>query len=201
MTLKPPPRNLSSIKLETETVAVSSLYRVSRFSSSEPFFGRAASNRFDDRSAVKSRRYGTCYCGFDLATAIAETVLHDEMPVKRYFLISYSDFASRYLVRFKGDKLVLAKLNGPPLKTLGGDGSISTVTPYRLPQLWSMAVHRNPQMVDGVFYTSRHLNDRDAVVVFDRARHKLIGSTFTSLPKARNVMPVAALLHISFQYP
>jgi hypothetical protein len=95
--LKPPPRNLSSIPLATKTVSVSSLCRVSRYASREPFFGRSASNRFDDHSRSRSRRFGTCYCGFDLETAIAETVLHDDLAVKGAFSVSYSDFASRQL--------------------------------------------------------------------------------------------------------
>ena len=201
MTLGPPPRSLSKITLATESFPISALYRISRFSSGEPFFGKTASNRFDDRNPVKSRRYGTCYCGFDPETAIAETVLHDEMPVKGQFPISYSDFASRQLVRFKGEGLVLANLTGTSLKTLGGDGSISTVTPYRLHQLWSMAIHRHPQKVDGIGYISRHVNDRKAVAVFERAKHKFSGATYTPLPKVCNVMNAVASLHISFQWP
>ena len=73
--------------------------------------------------------------------------------------------------------------------------------PYPIPQLWSMAVHRHPQKVDGILYMSRHLNDRMAVVVFDRARHKLGSATYTALPKARSVLNAIAELHISFDYP
>ena len=138
MPLKSPPSNLGSIPLTTKTVSVSGLYRVTRFSSGEPFFGHSAANRFDDRSRPKKRRFGTCYCGFDLETAIAETVLHDEMPVKGKFSVPYGDFAARHLVRFKGTSLVLANLTGSALKTLVGDGSLSTVMPYDLPQLWAM---------------------------------------------------------------
>ncbi len=92
-------------------------------------------------------------------------------------------------------------LTGVALKTLGGEGSLSTITPYRLAQSWAMAVHRHPQQVDGILYMSRHLNDRQAVVVFDRAGVRLGAATYTPLPRARGVMEAVAGLRISFDYP
>lgn len=38
---------------------------------------------------------------------------------------------------------------------------------------WSRALHDHPERVDGLLYMSRHINDAHAVVVFDRAAHKL----------------------------
>lgn len=186
--------------LATADVAVSTLWRISRHSSGEPFFGRSAGNRFDDRSPVKSRRFGTCYCGFDLPTAIAETVLHDEIAQRGQFSLAYSQVDGRQLVRFAGDRLVLADLTGVALKTLGADGSISTVTPYSLPQRWAMAVHRHPQHVDGILYVSRHLNDRKAAVVFERARARLGTARYTPLANVAGALSAMALLHVSFDY-
>ncbi len=80
----------------------------------EPYFGKTANNRFDDRSKPKKNRFGTCYFGLDLETAIAETVLPDEMPVKGTFSIAYTEIDSRYLVRFKRGSLMLANLTGIP---------------------------------------------------------------------------------------
>jgi hypothetical protein len=186
--------------LDTKTVRAKDLYRVSRYSSGEPYFGKTASSRFDDRSQPKKKRFGTCYFGLDLETAVAETVLHDEMPVEGTFSIAYSEIDSRYLVRFKRGSLVLANLTGIPLKRLGGHGSLSTIVPYKLPQYWSMAVHRHPQCVDGIYYMSRHLNDRPAVVVFERARSKLIGASAQELPRVAEIMKAVTDLHISFVY-
>lgn len=200
--LKPPARSLQRLTLSTRSIAASSLYRISRYSTGEPYFGKSAGNRFDDHTTPRSHRFGTCYFGFDLETAIAETVLHDELPVDGKFSVAYSDFASRQLVRFRaGESLVLANLAGAPLKVLGADGSLSTIMPYRLPQLWSMAIHRHPQNVDGILYVSRHLNDRMAAVVFERADAKLGDASYTPLPKARSVFSAMAALHISFEYP
>jgi hypothetical protein len=179
---------------------VKDLYRISRYSSGEPYFGKTANNRFDDRSTPKKGRFGTCYFGLDLETAIAETVLHDEMPVKGTFSIAYTEIESRYLVRFKRGSLVLANLTGIPLKTLGGHGSLSTIIPYDLPQRWAMAVHRHPQCVDGIYYMSRHLNDRPAVVVFERAKSRLAGASAEELPRVSEIMRAVAALRISFVY-
>jgi hypothetical protein len=198
--LKPPSRAFNKLALPTVEVAVGRLFRISRFSSGEPFFGRSAGNRLDDRSPVKSKRFGTCYCGLDLEVAIAETILHDEMPDRGHFKIAYSEFSNRHLVRFAGDKLVLANLTGASLKSLAGDGSMSTIMPYRLPQLWSMAIHRHPSNVDGIIYMSRHVNDKKAVVIFDRARGKINSAVHTSLPMVRGALATVVGLRISFNY-
>jgi len=196
--LKPPPPNLGSIALTTKTLSASTLYRVSRYTSGEPFFGRTALNRFDDRSRPKKGHFGTCYCGLDLETAVAETILHDLMPVKGRFSVPFNEFESRQLIRFSGSSLVLANLTGASLKTLVGDGALSTITPYDLPQQWATAIHRHPQRVDGILYMSRHLNDRQAVVVFSRAQAKLGSATYAPLMSTRSVHSVIGELHISF---
>lgn len=201
MGLRPPPRNFDGIALATKTVSVANLYRVTRHRAGEPFFGKSASNRFDDRSRRAEQRFGSCYCGLDLETAIAETVLHDEMAASGKFSLSYGDFASRRLVRFDGDQLTLADLTGVALKTLGADGSISTLTPYRLPQLWSMAVHQHSRNVDGILYVSRHVNDRLAAVVYERAATKLGTAASMPLLNAPGVWEAIRNLHISFDYP
>ena len=198
MTLKPPPRKLRELELATVKVYPGALFRISRYHAGEPYFGKSGANRFDDRTRVKSRRFGTCYCGFDLETAIAETLLHDEMPVRGRFNLSYSHFESHRLVRFEGNELNLADLTGVALKTLGGEGSLSTVIPYALPQRWAMAVHRHPQLVDGIRYVSRHLNDRYAVAVFGRALPKILKAHYTPLAEVPAIKAALELLHISF---
>ena len=83
---------------------------------------------------------------------------------------------ARHIVTFATDTvLTLANLTGASLKTLGADGALSTIMPYDLPQSWSAAIHAHPAAVDGLYYVSRKLNERRAVVVFDRASAKLQG--------------------------
>lgn len=198
LTAPPAPAAFAALPLSVRNVKVSRLVRISRFSSGEPFFGRAGANRFDDPSQV----FGTCYLGFDLPTAFAETALHDEVAVSGRFAVVQSDLDSRHIVTFATDTvLTLANLTGASLKTLGADGAISTVIPFDLPQRWSAAIHAHPAAVDGLYYVSRQLNDRRAVVVFDRASAKLQGVHYAPLASSRGLAHVRRLLHVDVVLP
>ena len=199
MALVKPSKKLATQTLATETVSGADLYRISRHDAGEPFFGQTGSNRFDDPSP-KSRRYGVCYAGFDLITGLAETLLHDEMPKDGMFHISAEAFKARKRVEFKAEGLVLVVMTGAQLKTLAGGGELSTVVPYDIPQAWSKALHAHPQNFDGILYMSRHLNDRRAVAIFDRAQHKLKEVRYTPLSDAPGAMNAVLDLHISLSY-
>lgn len=151
-------------------MAVSRLYRISRHDTGEPFFGRSGVNRFDD----PDRSYGTCYCGFNLQT----------------------DLDARFLVRFTGGDLNMAVLYGAQVKTLVGEGSISTVVPYDLPQKWSAALHGHPASFDGILYMSRQVNDQKAAVIFQRAKKKFTGFDARPLTENRGFGKVRAALGI-----
>ncbi len=122
------------------------------------------------------------------------------MPERGKFAVAYSEFESRKLVRFSGSTLRLANLTGAELKALAGDGSMSTVMPYTLPQLWARAVHRHRDNVDGILFVSRHVNTSKAVVVFDRAVRKLGRATYMPLPLVPRALAAARALHISFEF-
>lgn len=200
--LKPPSRGFGKLLLETRDIRADALFRISRYHTGEPFFSTSGAYRFDDNRKQKAQRFGTCYCGFDLETAIAESVLHDEMPVRGVFRLSAGDFASRFLVRFEHKQdLKIADLTGIPLKRLGGTGAISTILPYDLPQEWSKAVHRHPQHVDGILYMSRHLNNREAVVLFSRAAGKFGKASYTPLGAAPGVAAAKRSLSLTFPLP
>ena len=202
MSLVPlPPRDLASIPLRTIELPAARLLRISRFSSGEPFFGRAAANRFDDPGRVKSRRFGTCYLGCSLEVAIAETLLHDELPEAGGFSVAVTEIESRWLVRFsKGAPLKLADLTGAALKTLVGSGGISTIMPYDVPQRWAAALHAHPEHVDGLVYMSRHVNDERAVVVFDRAAVRLGAPRYQPLAEARGALKALMNLRVNARF-
>jgi hypothetical protein len=200
MALSPPRATLAKRPLSTVKIAPAKLFRITRHDGGEPFFGKRAANRFDDPSLLAYRRAGTCYFGLSLIVAIAETVLHDEMPQDGHFDIAVQEFEDRFLVRFAGERLVLADLTGVALKALAGDGSISTIMPYTLPQQWSRAIYRHPQKVDGIVYMSRHVNDAKAVVLFDRAAPKVRAIRYLPLPDAPGVARTLTALHIRFSY-
>ena len=195
--LPEPPRRLSSLAIRTVQLASSRLYRVSRHASGEPFFGRSASNRFDDPTRTQSRRFGTCYLGLSLEVAIAETVLHDEMPANGRFKIAADELESRYCIRFAGSgPLSLADLTGTALKALVGSSEISTIVPYDTPQRWSRALHKHPQGFDGLIYMSRHVNSQKAVVVFDRAASKLGAPSYRPLANIKGAQAAVKNLRI-----
>lgn len=196
MTLQRPPADLSKLEVRVARVDVARLFRISRHAAGEPYFGRSGANRFD----APDRSYGTCYCGFDLQTAIAETVLHDLCPQSGVFEVAQSDLASRHLVRFTGGTLKLAALYGASAKRLAGDGSISTVLPYDIPQEWSAALHAHPDRFDGILYMSRHVNDRKAAVLFEMSKLKFTGSSATPLLRVRGLQRVQVGLGIRVLY-
>lgn len=168
--LRPPPPTFATQPIDTVDVDSRLLFRLSRHATGEPYFGKRATNRFDD----PQRAFGTCYAALDLETAVAETVLHGLAPVAGRFKVEGDDLQSRRLVRFPtGGILRMADFTGIALMRMAGDGTMSTMQPYDLPQQWSAAAHDHPLLVDGLVYMSRHLNDRRAVVIFERAKSKL----------------------------
>lgn len=196
-----PPRGLASIALRMVQVPPFRLYRVSAHSSGEPYFGRNGSNRFDDPTRTKSKRFGTCYLGESLEVAIAETVLHDEMPLGGQFNLAANELERRHCVRFSaGSLLNLVDLTGTALKSLVGSSEISTVLTYDMPQRWSLALHKHPAGVDGLVYMSRHVNSRRAVVVFDRAAHKLGTASYKPLARTHGVLSAVLDLRINFKF-
>lgn len=184
MPLKPPSTDFSDLPLRFKKVSVTSLKRIGRRNTGEPYFGKHAAYRFDD----PNKRFGTCYCGQQLDAAIAETVLHDEVPEKGQFKIRQEDIDARYLVTFAaGDDngiLNLADLTGRHLKRIGGDNNLSAEHPYDVSQQWGAAVNAHPANVDGFIFVSKQLNDKRAVVVFDRAQKKFGAPTYTPLASA-----------------
>jgi hypothetical protein len=161
---------VSTGKLAYKFISPSRLIRISSHKTGEPFFGRSGANRFD---APDPALFGACYCGKSLDVAIAESVLHDEVPVNGQFKIAATTLESRYVIRFAGTKLKVADLTGASLKKLGGTADLSGTANYAITREWSRAVHQNSGNYDGFIYMSRHLNNDVAVILFDRAAPKM----------------------------
>jgi hypothetical protein len=171
ITLEDTPQLPSTLK--TVEYDPASLYRISGHDTGEPFFGRWATNRFDDPNPDPNGRYGTCYLGTSFDVAIAETLLHDRKPIKGHFYVEPDVIKSRYVIQFQGTPLILANLTGAELKRMGGQAELSGTPSYKMTQRWSVAIHNHLNNVDGFIYMSRHLNDKKAIVLFDRAACKL----------------------------
>lgn len=168
---------------------VAELFRISGFATGEPFFGVSGGSRFDAPGClVGSPEYASCYLGLSFDVALAESLLHDAVPVRGKFSIAAAEIDRRWVHRFSA-KLRLFDLSGHLLKTMGGHAGLTGTSSYKLPQRWSKAIFDNPLHVDGFIYVSRHLPNGRAVVLFDRARSKLsrAGSAL-ALSKAPELM-------------
>jgi len=174
-----PPTDLNSRDLDITWVSPASLYRVSRYNTGEPHFGRTGDCRFDDAQPDVTRRFGTCYFGFNLTVAFAESVLHNLEPDANGFSVPLTEVSSRYALSFKASRkeatLKLAKLYGTALLRLGGNGELSGTPNYTLPQAWAAALVAHPARIDGFIYMSRRINDSLAVVLFERDPAKRLG--------------------------
>jgi hypothetical protein len=178
-----PPPDLGSRKLEIRTLAPQQLFRVARDDPKIPLlnFRATKAHRFD----APDRSFGTLYVADSLAVCFAETLLRGDVksqPLEsgRTF-IPESEIATRVVVALDGAPLRLAIFKGAALKRLGGDARLSSMVPYDVPQQWSKALHDHPLGIDGFIYMSRHVNDREAVVLFERTRKRLTGSVQTRL--------------------
>ena len=170
LALRPPPANFNTLALKIVHVPPKAICRVSRYDSGEPHYGVSGQCRFDDINPDASARFGTCYLGFDFAVAFAESVLHNEEPKNGAFNIPVAEVADRFLLSFRGrGQLRLATMTGLPLLRLGGNGELSGSPRYARPQAWAAAVVNHPANVDGMIYMSRRVNDRPAVVLFNRS--------------------------------
>ena len=78
--LNPPPLDISSLPTDIRLVSPTILWRVSRYNTREPHFGQAGDCRFDDAQPDVTKRFGTCYLGFNLKVAFEESVLHNLEP-------------------------------------------------------------------------------------------------------------------------
>lgn len=169
-----PPSIVSTGKISAKKCAAEKLLRISNYTTGEPYFGQSGVNRFDAPGCLRdAAEFSACYLGMSLSVALAESVLHDEMPIDGHFVIDLSTLEDKYVLHFSGSTLNLADLTGAALKRLGGHGELSGTANYQITQAWSHAVFQNPAKFDGFIYMSRHLNTEKAVMLFDRARSKI----------------------------
>lgn len=175
--LLPPAANFSTLPLDIQVLTPSVLYRVSTHATGEPYFGRSRGNRFDDPTAKKVNRFGTCYLGLNLTVAIAESLLHNVEPENGRFDVPVSDIDAHDVFRFSGPALRLANLTGTHLLVLNGNGELSGTTDYALTHQWARAVFAHPAQVDGFLYMSRRVNDSVAAVLFERDPKKPLAMT------------------------
>jgi hypothetical protein len=187
--------------LTTVQIQPANLFRVSSHNTGEPYFGTHQGNRFDDPHPIPAARYGTSYFGESFDVAIAETLLHDRTPEKGYFYVERAVILNRFLIEFQGTELVLADVTGPELRRMGGHAALTGTSSLKIPQQWSSSIYHHADKVDGFRYMSRHLNDKMAYVVFDRAEHKLAMTRAVRLAAHPEFGQVATRLYITSTRP
>ena len=192
--LELPPSNLSAIKLNIILKDPEKLFRISSHDTGEPYFGVSGANRFD--APGESAEFGSCYFGYKLSVALAESVLHDEMPRSGKFSVAQTNLDDKYVLRFQGQQLRLANLTGVSLKRAGGHAGLGGSINYAITQQWSLAVHNHPSTFDGFVYMSRHLNTDKAVILFDRAKPKISMLDATKLLEFKGFASAAKSLGI-----
>lgn len=141
-------------------------------------FGRSGGNRYDDRAL----RFGTLYVGFDLATALMESVFRGHRwnhRAKR--VITRTEVYAR-MVRAIGvlEPLSLADLTAPGVMASQFGLNLSQLASRRYVHTQRIAglLHALPEpdgapRFDGVLYPSRNNHPAACAALFDRAAEKL----------------------------
>lgn len=173
---RPPKRGSFEKKLSFVDVDIRDWIRLSRSPSTEPYYSRSASQRFDDPTTSRAPdRFGALYVAEDLETAFAESVIHENSLYRAgRFEVSHGDLHARQAVSFrlpssKGTSVLhFADLTGPGLKRLGLDAGLCSSPNYTIAQRWSRAIYDAAAHADGILYVSRQNTTGRCAAVFDR---------------------------------
>lgn len=141
-------------------------------------FGRSGAHRYDD----PGRAYGTLYAGFDLATALMESVFHQHRWSHRAKRVITRTEVFSLMVRAIGvfEPLLLADLTAPGVMAsqLGLNLSQLVGRRYVHTQRVSACLHdqigpEGARRFDGVLYPSRNNHPAACAVLFDRTAAKV----------------------------
>ena len=188
----PVPPDFSSRPLRVEFVQASKLLRIFKtppLAAFNPlFFSKNARYRFD-APAISGPAFGTTYAAFDLPTCFAETITREanRKPLT-YGGIEVNE-ALEIKPRYVADldsvtPLRLADVTDVSLYRLGAEaGEFNSVDYKTCTQPWALELHKRTENVDGLLYRSRFLNNRLAVVIFER------GAVRASV-KPKNTIPL-----------
>jgi hypothetical protein len=171
---------LARIDIPVHTVLAGTIQQhVSRliYKGTQLHFGTEKQSRYDDPKQV----YGVLYLGFDLDTALMESVFHKHNWSRGRRTISSLEVAGR-IVRIVGVKQDLRLAN------ITADGVMASVLGLNLAQLSSRQyghtrrlsawIHDNldvsGQEYDGILYPSRNNFPANCVALFSRASHKIV---------------------------
>jgi hypothetical protein len=192
--LQAPPRNFHLLSLIVEDVEPAALVRMAwQNPESHCRFGRKPWYRFDS----PDRSFGVMYAAFDLATALAETVLRDQPPRTADVILDYLELESRVVVDLKhgpdARPLRMVKLYDEGLAAAHTDNQISARDHYPTTQRWAEMFHTHSVAADGIVYMSRYMGARKSVALFDRSSAAVAVGDVTPLLEHREFDSVVEL--------
>lgn len=174
--LRKPKAGTFEAHLQTVQVSTDDMWRLSRHPATEPWWATTARHRFDDAAGATGRAtFGVLYVGHTPDVAFAESIIHENALFNAKagrFEVAKNDLFARSLVSFRHPakkRLVLVDLTGDALKKLGLNNDISAGSRYRIPQMWSKAIHAARPDVDGIRFRSRQLNNDHCYAIYDRS--------------------------------
>jgi hypothetical protein len=133
-----------------------------------PDRGNPPRYRFD----APDRSYQVCYLGLTERAAFVEGVVHRAIPRR---IISEKTLAARAISEIRVvEKIRAARLYGRFLIPTGATNAVTHGELYEtVSQPWSKAIYEHPDTVDGILYSAKHDETQIALVLFDRAAHKI----------------------------
>lgn len=157
------PDTLPIVKLPAGTTVA----RIHRSGSAEPFFGPKPGDPPSQRFHDPLSEFGVCFLGEDAAASFVETFLRTP-PVR---LITRTELSGRRLTTFQCVRDIhLVKLLDEGLALIGCTAEIaSSPPPYGAPQELSRALWTHPGQPDGIRYRCRHDNSLHAIALYHRA--------------------------------
>lgn len=141
-------------------------------------YGRDGKNRYDD----PDQNYGVLYLGFDLATALMESVFHKHnWTVSKKRPLTLAEIKSR-LIRVVGamDNLELADLTAVNVMAASFGLNLGQLVSRRYnhtkrvsAQMHAMHTPAGKPLFDGILYPSRNNFPSKSIALFDRAASKI----------------------------
>lgn len=167
-----PPTDFSNREIPIVELNLSAvtLYRIHRTRFGPLFFNRRSTSATVFRFDSADDRFGVLYASPFFDACMAETVIRDSFQEGTLpLVIDQSELDSRSISSLgiaTPRALRLADFTQPLLR-VGGDGRIMSVEDYRIPNMWSDAVHAHPEGLDGIYFRSRFAS-QECVAIFDR---------------------------------
>jgi hypothetical protein len=171
-----PPEDFNNAKIPVVelNLSITNLYRVHRRTFDPVFYNRRSASSAVYRFDAPNDEYGVLYASPSFDVCMAETIMRGRyhgVKVGVQHVIDEWDITSRSVATLGFEEarpLRLADLTGP-LWHFGFDARVLSVGTYAVPNLWSRAIHDNPQRLDGIYFRSRYANDMSVAIFGDRA--------------------------------